>query len=181
MTRLQSYKFCKGAPGCTLQWRLRSIRTSASQRYICTRIIELIFIAFRPPVKCGYVHHDLSFGIEFHMSAVHRPWCGTFEINPLAVIATAVAGTFEFVFARFPIRRATQVGAASVDHKYSVGSLVHPNAILLLPLGVDPQRIIGGKANAEHAGRLENRPGQKKPQKHQEARSQKPRDGGPDY
>ena len=146
--------------------RLRSIRTTASQRYIRTRIVELVLLALGPFVKSGYVHYDLSFGIEFNVCAIHRPRSGSFEINRLTVVAAAMAGTFEFVLARFPIRGATQVGTASVDHKYSVGSLVHPDSILLLPLGVDAQRIIGGKADTKHAGRLKNRAGQEKPQKH---------------
>ena len=56
--------------------------------------------------------------------------------------------------------------AARVDHEDSVGSFVNPDAILLLPFGVDTKRVIGGEAYGKLAGRLKNGARQEEPEKH---------------
>src|SRR5260370_21248550 len=89
--------------------------------------------------------------------------------------------TLEFVLARFPVGRATQVRAARVNYKQTVGGLVHPDAVLLLPLGINAQGIIAGKSYFECAGRFGDRTWQEEPHEHQKASRQKAGDASPDY
>ncbi len=58
------------------------------------------------------------------------------------------------------------MSAARVNHKQPVGSLVDPDAVLLLPLRIDAQRVITGKSNFEDSGGFEDCPWQKETQKH---------------
>jgi len=62
-----------------------------------------------------------------------------------------VTGTLKLVFARFPIGRAAEMRATRVDHEDPIGSLIHPDAILLLPLSVYAERVIRRKANRKLA------------------------------
>ena len=66
-----------------------------------------------------------------------------------------------------------------VDHKNAIRSFVHPDAVLLLPLGVNAKRVIRRKANGKLAGWLENRTRQEEPQKHEKTGSKKSNDGRP--
>ena len=147
--------------------------------YIGPGIVEFVLLAFGPLVKLGYVHHDLPLGIELNMRAIHWPRGRTLKVDCLAVVTAAVAGALKLVLARLPVRSASEVRTARVDHENPVRSFVHPNAILLLPLGIDTERVVCGKTDAKSAGRLKNGPWQEEPEKHQEAGCQKPRDACP--
>ena len=114
-----------------------------------------------------------------HLGTIHGPGRRPLEVDSFTVVATAVTGTLKLVFARPPVWSAAKMRAAGVDNEYPVRSLVDPDAILLLPLGIDAKRIVGWKTNPKYAGWLENRPGQKEPQKHQEAGRQKDCYAGP--
>src|SRR5712672_2279111 len=98
------------------------------------------------------------------MSAIHRGRRGAFEVDAFAVIATAVTGALEFVFAGFPVRRATEMGAARIDNENAIGSAVDPDAIFLLPLGVDAERVVGWVANFEDGGGFEECARKKEPE-----------------
>ena len=93
------------------------------------------------------VHHDFAFSIQFDRSAIHWSWRRTLKVDPFTVIAAAVTMTLKLILARFPIGRATEVRAARINYKNPVGSLVNPDAILLLPLGIYSQRIVRRKAD----------------------------------
>src|SRR5437899_4559813 len=113
------------------------------------------------------------------MCAIHwsRRW--TFKVDPFAVITAAVTRTLELVLTRFPVGRAPQMRAAGVNHKHTVRRLIHPDAVLLLPLGIHAQGIIAEKSNFESAGRFGNRTRQEKPHEHQKASRHKTGDACP--
>jgi hypothetical protein len=90
-----------------------------------------------------------------------------------------MAGALELVLARFPIWRATQVRAASVDHEHAIGRAVHPDAVALLELGVDAKRKLGWIANLENRIRLEKSAGEKESEKRDEPGHQEASDHGP--
>src|SRR2546428_715508 len=100
-------------------------------------ITKFTLLPLRPLVQLGDIHQDLAVRSLFHMGAIHRTRCGPLKIDSLAVVTATMAGTLEFVLARFPVGGTTQVCAASVDHKDAVGGAIYPYAVLLLPLGVD--------------------------------------------
>ena len=74
--------------------------------------------------------------------------------------------TLEFVFARLPIGRAAEMGAARVDHEQSIRSLIDPDSILLLPFRIDTKRVVARKSNFKNGGRFEDGARQKEPQEH---------------
>jgi hypothetical protein len=90
------------------------------------------------------------------MSPIHWSWCRSFEINSFAVVATAVARTFELVLACLPVWSAAEVGAACIDHEQPIRRFGHPDAILLLPLRVDAETVIIWRSDSEDAGGFEN-------------------------
>src|SRR6185369_9822892 len=102
-----------------------------------------------------------------------------FEVNAFTVVTTTVARAFEFVFTGLPVGRATEVCAARVDDEEPIGRSRHPDAVLLLPFGIDTQRVVAWSADAKDAGRFENRARQEEPHEHQEERRQRSRDGKP--
>src|ERR1700687_1850652 len=110
------------------------------------------------------VDNDLAVGRQRHAGAVHGARRGALEIDAFAVIAATVAGALEFVFAGFPVGRATEMRAAGVDDENAVGSAVNPDAEFLLPLGVHAERVIRGITDFENGGRLEKRTREKKTQ-----------------
>src|ERR1700686_4605030 len=83
----------------------------------CSRIIKFARLALWPRVQLRGVDKNLTVGREFDVRAVHRPRGRAFEVDPFTVVAAAVARTFEFIFAGLPIRCASQVRAARVDHE----------------------------------------------------------------
>ena len=91
-----------------------------------------------------------------------------------------MARALELVLARLPVGRAAEVRAARVDHKQAIGSSCDPDAILLLPFGVDADRVIVRRADAKYAGRFENGPRQEKPDEHQKEGGERTSDGRPD-
>src|SRR5690349_11321418 len=140
----------------------------------------MALFAFRPLKKRRGINHDLSFGIQRHFRAVHRTRRGTFEVDAFAVIATAVTGAFELVFAGFPVGRAAEMRAARVDHEESIGSARDPDAVLLLPLGIDAYRVVARRPDSENAGWLENGTRQKEPHEHQKESGERAGDRRPD-
>src|SRR3984957_14147736 len=113
-------------------------------------IVKFGWLSLWPRIQLRGIHQNLPIGREFHMRTIHGTRRRAFEINPLAVVPTAVARTFEFIFAGFPIRSAAQVCAARVDHEDSIRRAVNPDAIFLLKLGVDTQREFRGVAVLEN-------------------------------
>ena len=91
-----------------------------------------------------------------HLGTIHGPGRRPLEVDSFTVVATAVTGTLKLVFARPPVRSAAKMRAAGVDNEYAVRSLVHPDAILLLPLGIDAKRIVGRKTDPKYAGWFED-------------------------
>src|SRR5258708_28037041 len=112
-------------------------------------------LSLGPLVEPRGVYDDLAVGRQFYVGAIHRARCGAFEIDAFAVVAAAVTRALEFVFAGFPVRRAAEVRAARVDDENAVGRAVDPDAVFLLPLGVDAERVIRGITDLENGGRLE--------------------------
>src|SRR5438132_11282420 len=88
------------------------------------------------------------------MCAVHRTRRRAFEVNSFAVVAAAMAGGFEFVVAGFPIRSASQVRAACVNRTETIGSAIHPDAVFLLPFGINAQAVFRGIADLENGVRF---------------------------
>src|SRR5262249_39109177 len=80
-------------------------------------VIEVARLSLGALIEARSVHDDLPVGSQGYVGAVHGSWCGTFEVHAFAIIAAAVAGTLEFVFASFPVRSAAEVRAARVDNK----------------------------------------------------------------
>src|SRR5258705_11732860 len=113
------------------------------------------------------------------MSAIHRARRGAFEVDAFAVIAAAVTRALEFVFAGFPVRRAAEMGAAGVDDENTIGSAVNPDAIFLLPLGVDADRVVGRIANFENGGGLEEGAWQEEAEEGDKPGAEKTGDGAP--
>ncbi len=113
------------------------------------------------------------------MRAIHRTRSGSFKVDAFAVVTAAVAGALELVLAGFPIRSAAQVSAARVNDEHAIGSAVHPDAILLLPLGVDAQGIVRGVADLEDGGRFEESTGKEKTKEGDEPCAQETSDGNP--
>src|SRR6476659_3413004 len=111
-------------------------------------------------VQLRDVDDNLSFCIERNIRAIHWSWRWAFEIYAFTVVATAMARTLELVLARLPVRRTSQMSAASVNHKQSIGCSGHPDAILLLPLSIDSQCVVRRYADPKHARGFKNRPRQ---------------------
>src|SRR5689334_25213795 len=102
----------------------------------------MALLAFRPFEKGRRINHDLTFGVELDLRAIHRSRRGTFEVDALAVVTTTVTRALEFVLAGFPIGCAAEMRAARIDHKEAIGSARDPDAVLLLPLRVDANGVI---------------------------------------
>src|SRR5258706_6124266 len=124
----------------------------------------MAWLSLGPLVEPRSVYDDLAIGRQFDVGAIHRARRGALEIDAFTVITAAVTRALEFVFAGFPVRRAAQMRTARVDDENAIGRAVDPDAIFLLPLGVDAERVIGGIANFEDGGRLEERARQEKTQ-----------------
>src|SRR5437773_10831431 len=94
------------------------------------------------------------------MRAIHGTRRRSFKVDAFAVVAAAVAGALERVFAGLPMRRAAGMRAASVDDKHAVGRAVYPDTIFLLPFGVDAECIVRGIANFEDSCRFKEGAGE---------------------
>src|SRR5215472_568273 len=143
-------------------------------------IVEVRWLAFGPGVKLGRIHQNLTVRSQFDVGAVHRTGSRAFEVDSFTVVSTAVARTLELVFARLPIRGATEMGAARVDHKKAVGGAVNPDAIFLLELGVDAEREFRRIADLENGVGFEKSAGKKETEEGQEPCQQESGDHGPD-
>src|SRR4029078_6061983 len=113
------------------------------------------------------------------MGAVHGTRCWPLKINALVVVPAAVARTLEFVFARLPIRRATQVRTTRVNHEEPIWRAINPDAVLLLPLRIDTQSVIRRIPDFESRCRLEKRAAPEKKEKCNEPSGKKCNDAAP--
>src|SRR5437867_13381371 len=91
-----------------------------------------------------------------------------------------MAGTLEFVLTCLPVRCTAEMGATSVNDEQPIRSLCYPDAILLLPLRVDAQRVIARRTNSKDTRWFQNRTRQEEPQEHQKVSNQKYSNGRPD-
>ena len=66
-----------------------------------------------------------------------------------------------------------------INDKQSVRCPVHPDAVFLLKLSIDTQRIIRGIANLEYGGRFEERTRQEKTQERYKPGAEKSTDSAP--
>ena len=119
-------------------------------------MVELGRLSFWLSVKFGGVDDNLPFRIKPDLGPIHRPRCWTLEVDSFTIVATAVTGTLKLIFTRPPVWSAAKMCAPGIDNENPVRSLVDPDAILLLPLGIDPKRIVRRKTDAKYAGGFEN-------------------------
>src|SRR6266478_2188445 len=139
----------------------------------------MVGLSLRPLKEPRSVDDDLAIGRQFDVRAVHWPRRRAFKIYAFTVVAAAVARALEFVFAGFPVGRAAEMRAARVDDENTVGRAVHPDAVFLLPLGVDTERVVGGISDFEDGGRLEERARKEEAQEGDEPRAEKAGDAAP--
>src|SRR5258708_29304429 len=107
------------------------------------------------------------------MGAVHRPWRRTFEVDAFRIVAAAVAWTFEFVLAGFPIRRASQVRADGRDHKDAFRIADHPDAVGVLEFRVHAKAEVGWIPYCERRLGLEQGARKEEAQEHHQLDAQK--------
>ena len=74
------------------------------------------------------IHHDLTLWIEFYLRTILGPRRGTFEVDSLGVIPTAMARALEFALAGLPVGSAAQVRAHSPDHEDALSVSHHPDS-----------------------------------------------------
>src|SRR5260370_1463967 len=157
----------------------KSPASARLRRQKCSRIIEFARLSLGPLVEPRCVHNALAIGSEFHMRALHGPRRGPFEVDTFACVAAAVARALELVLAGFPIGSAAQMGAASINDEHTTRRAVHPDAVLLLPLGIHAQSVVRGVANLEDGGWFKERAGKKKLKEGDEPGAEKAGDGNP--
>src|SRR5579871_847225 len=114
------------------------------------------------------------------MRAVHGARRGTFEVDALGIVAAAMTGTLEFVFAGFPIRGTAQVSADGGNDEDALGIADHPDAVLILELGVHAESEVGGIADAEARFGLVEGARKEEPQEHQKIDAQNAEHGSDD-
>src|SRR5690349_17017131 len=114
--------YCYARMADAAQCRARHQKRSGTQPCAggTVAIVKVVPAALRPLIKLRDVDQDLAVGGDLEVSAIHGTGCGTFEVDALAVVAAAVAGTLELVFARLPIRGAAQLSAAGVNDKDAI-------------------------------------------------------------
>ena len=95
------------------------------------------------------------------MSAIHRSRRRAFESYSFTVVTTAMTRTLKLVLACLPVRRATQMSATSINDKQPIRSPGDPDPILLLPLRIDAQSVVGRRTDSESAGWLRIERGRK--------------------
>src|SRR5262249_48323653 len=91
----------------------------------------------------------------------------------LTVIAAAMTRTFELVFTRLPVGRAAEMRAARIDNEQAIGRAIHPDAIFLLPLGIDAESVVSRISDLERSGRLKKCPREKEAEESDEPGGQK--------
>src|SRR5690349_3123383 len=114
------------------------------------------------------------------MRAIHGPRRRALEIDSFAVVSAAVAWALKFVFTRLPIRSAAEMSAARVYHEEAVRGAIHPNAVLLLKLRIDPERELRGIPDLEEGVWLKQRAGKEESEESEEPCRQERGDHGPD-
>src|SRR5260370_27603377 len=113
------------------------------------------------------------------MRAIHGTRRRAFEVDSFAVVTAAVTRTFELILACLPVWGATQMSAASVDDEHAIGCAVDPDAVFLLPLGVNTESVVRSVADLENCWRFEKRAGKKKTKERNEPSTEKSGDGNP--
>src|SRR5215510_14259818 len=101
------------------------------------------FLAFWPLKQLTGIHNNLSFRIERHLGAIHRARRRSFEVDALAVVATAMARTFKLVLTCLPVGCTTEMSATRVDDEESIGRSRHPDTVLLLPFCIHAEGVVG--------------------------------------
>src|SRR6185437_1290396 len=140
------------------------------------RIIKVGGLSLGPLVQLRNIHQNLTVGRNRNIGSIHGTWRRSLKVDAFAVVAAAMAGAFEFVLGRLPVGSAAQMSAARVDHENAVGRAVHPDAELLLKLGIDAQTKIGGIADLERGRRLEEGARQKETEEGDEPRGHEGRE-----
>src|SRR4029079_12469039 len=107
-------------------------------------------------------------------------WRRSLEVDSFVGVAAPMARAFELVLAGLPVGRAPQVSASGVNHEQPFGVTNHPDAVLLLELGVDPETEIGGISDSKDCTGLEDGARKEEPQKHQKLSDEESADRGPD-
>src|SRR6201987_6314539 len=107
-------------PGCCKTSRANVPAPHLNSGQESSRIVEVRRLPFRPLVQPRSIYDDLSIWRQFDLRAIHGARRRTFEVDALAVVAAAVAGTLEFIFAGLPVGRGTQMGTAGVDHEKTI-------------------------------------------------------------
>ena len=83
-----------------------------------------------------------------------------------AIVSAPWQGS-ELIFARLPVGSAAQMRADRGDHEQAVRRPRDPDSVLLLPLGVDSERIVVRRADPKCPRRFKDGARQEKPQEHQ--------------
>src|SRR5208337_200859 len=173
---------CRSFRSHFLQALFPRIRTPAAlplQGQVRSIIIELAGLPLRPLVESRDIHQNLTVRSFLDMGPVHGTRRRTLKVDSFAVVTTAVARAFKFVIAGFPVGRAAQMRAARVNHEHAIGCAVHPDAVLLLKLGVHAQAVIFGIADLKAGRGLEERARQKKAEEGDEPRGEERSYGRP--
>ena len=102
------------------------------------------------------------------MRPVHRTRRRPFKVHAFAVISASVARALELVFARLPVRRASQMCAARINDEETIGCAIHPDAELLLPFGIHAKRILRRISDLENRVRFKKRARQEEAEERKE-------------
>src|SRR5260370_1670939 len=89
------------------------------------------------------------------MRAIHGTRRRAFEVDTFAVVTAAVTRTLELILACLPVWGATQMSAASIDDEHAIGCAVNPDAVFLLPLGVNTDSVARSVADPENSCMLD--------------------------
>src|ERR1017187_3839101 len=137
------------------------------------RIAELRRVALGPRVKVAQIDHNLPFRIQLHVRAIHGTRRRPLEVDALGVVTAAMARALELVLAGLPVGRASQVGADGRDHEDALGVAHHPNTVVFLKFGIDPEAEIRRVADQKFGFRLVERAREEEAQEHQEIDAQR--------
>src|SRR5439155_14838639 len=153
--------------------RSRSLKAEARSpllhsRQKRSRIIKLARLPLRPQIQPRSIHDDLPIRSQFHMRPVHRTRRRPFKVHAFAVISASVARALELVFARLPVRRASQMCAARINDEETIGCAIHPDAELLLPFGIHAKRILRRISDLENRVRFKKRARQEEAEERKE-------------
>src|SRR5208337_2402876 len=138
--------------------------------YKSAGIIKVIraALALEPRIEPAGIHHDLPFGPQLHMGTIHGPRRGPFKVDPFGSVAAPVAGAFELVLGRLPIRRATQVRALGNNAEKTGRLFDHPDSVGLLVFLINSDLEVRRITNDVYRFGLKQGAGEEKTQEHQE-------------